>query len=176
MSSTFIVASAIHRTGRGRYNGGTEQGNRKTLYSTKCGRNNHTADRCYAKQHINKQSSSNCQGGFSGFALTATSNGSMDIVIDCGCTKLIPQTNQCSRRFLCWKGAEVRCLLHGITWDLYNLLYGTQRRAHGVREVCFPFYDCNKARNTFNLKRALYVSSFKLYLTSVFLLVYKETQ
>ena len=81
-SSTSIVAPVIHRTGRGRYKGGTGQGNKKTLYCTKCGRNNHTADRCYAKQHENKQNSSNRQDGFSGFALTATSNGSMDNVID----------------------------------------------------------------------------------------------
>ena len=110
MNSTSIATPAIHRIGRGRYNGGTGQGKKKTLYCTKCGRNNHTPDSCYAKQHVNKQNSSNQQGGFSGFALTATSNWSMDIVIDCGCTNHIIQTNQGLRRFLCWKGTEVRCL------------------------------------------------------------------
>ena len=77
-SSTFNAAPAIHRTDRGRYNGGTGQGNKKTLYCTKCGHNNHTANRCYAKQHVNKRNSSNRQGGFTGFALTAPSNGSME--------------------------------------------------------------------------------------------------
>ena len=33
---------------------------------------------CAMKQHVNKQNSSNRQGGFSGFALTATSNGYCD--------------------------------------------------------------------------------------------------
>ena len=61
----------------------------KTLYCTKCGRNNLTDYRCYAKQHVNKQNSSNRQDDFLGFALTATSIGSMDIVIDCGCTNHI---------------------------------------------------------------------------------------
>ena len=51
-SSTSIAAPAIHRTGRGRYNGGTGQGNMQTLYCTKCAHKNHTADRCYAKQHV----------------------------------------------------------------------------------------------------------------------------
>ena len=48
---------------------------------------------------------------------------------------------------------------------------GTQQRVHGVGEVCLPFYDCNKAKYTFNLQRALYVPSFKFHLISVSLLV-----
>ena len=119
MSSTFLVASAIHRNGRGQYNGGTEQGNRKTLYSTKCGRNNHTADRCYAKQHVNKQSSSNCLGGFSGFALTATSNGSMDIVIDCGCTNLIISDKSMFKKFSMLEGDGSAMF---ITWDYMGFI------------------------------------------------------
>ena len=81
-----IAFPAIHRTGLGHYNGGTGQGNKNTVYCTYFERNNHSADRCYAKQHGHKQNSNKHQGGFSGFALTATSNGSMNIVIDCGCT------------------------------------------------------------------------------------------
>ena len=101
MSSTSIAAPPIHRTGRGRYNGLTGQENKKTLYYTKCGRNNHTADKCYAKQHVNKQNSSNRQGSFSGFALAATSNDSMDIVIACGCTNhIIPDKSMFKTLFL----------------------------------------------------------------------------
>ena len=84
--STSNAAPAIQRTDRERYNGGTGQGNKKTLYCTKCGRNNHTTHRCYAKQHVKKQNSSNRQGGFSKFELTAPSNGSME---DFGCTNHI---------------------------------------------------------------------------------------
>ena len=89
MSSMSLATPAIHRIGRVRYNGGTVQGNKKTLFCTKCVHNIHTADRWYAKQHVIKQNLSNRQGGFSGFALTATSNESMDIVIDCRCTNHI---------------------------------------------------------------------------------------
>ena len=126
-SSTSIAALAIQRIGRGRYNGGTGQGNKKTLYCTKCGRNNHTADRCYAKQHVNKQKSSNHQGGFSGFALTATSNGSMDIVIECGCTNhIIPDKAM----------FNTLSMLEGDGSAMFiNYGDGTQQRVHGVGEV-----------------------------------------
>ena len=43
----------------------------------------------------------------------------------------------------------------------------TQQRAHGVGEVCLPFYDRNKAKYTFNLQRILYLPSFKFHLISV---------
>ena len=49
--------------------------------------------------------------------------------------------------------------------------HGTQQRVHGVGEVCLPFYDRNKAKNTFNLQRAMYVPSFIFYLILVSLLV-----
>ena len=47
----------------------------------------------------------------------------------------------------------------------------TQQRVHDVGEVCLPFYDSNQAKYTFNLQRALYVSSFKFHLISVSFLV-----
>ena len=48
---------------------------------------------------------------------------------------------------------------------------GTQQRVHGVGEFCLPFYDRNKAKQTFNLQHALYVPSFKFHLKLVSLLV-----
>ena len=162
-SSTSIAALAIHRNGRGRYNGGTGQGNKKTLYCTKCGRNNHTTDRCYAKQHVSKQNSSNRQGGFSGFALTATSNGSMDIEIDCGCTNhIIPDKSMFKTLSILEGDGSAMFITNGD---------GTQQRVHGVGEVCLPFYDCYKGKYTFNLQLSLYVPSFKFHLISVSLLV-----
>ena len=107
-SSTSIAAPAIHKTGRERHNGGTGQGNKKTLYCTKCGRNNHTADSCYAKEQVNKQNASNRQGGFSGFALTATSNGSLNSVIDCRCTNHIIADKSRFKTLSMLEGTEVR--------------------------------------------------------------------
>ena len=152
-SSTSIAAPAIHRTGRRRYNGGTGHGNKKTFYGT--------ADRCYAKQHVNKPISSNRQDSFSEFALTATSNGSMDTVIDCGCTSHIIPDKSMFKTLLEGDGSAM-FITNGD---------GTQQRVHSVGEVCLPFYDRNKAKYTFNLQRALYVPSFKVHLISVSLLV-----
>ena len=162
-SCTPIAAPAIHRTGRGRYNGGTGQGNIKTLYCTKCGRKNHTADRCYTKQHVNKQNSSNRQGGFSGFTLTATSNGSMEIVIDCGCTKhIIPDKSMFKSLSMLEGDGSAMFVTNGD---------GTQQQVHGVRKVCLPLYDRNKAKYTFSLQRTLYAPSFKFLLISDSILV-----
>ena len=128
-------------------NGGTEQGNKKTLFCTKCGLNNLTADRCYAKQHVNKQNSSNSHGGISGFALTAASTGSMDIVIDCGRTNHITPDKSMFKSLSMLEGdGNAMFITNGD---------GKQKLVHGVGEVCLPFYDRNIAKYTFNLQRKL---------------------
>ena len=89
-----------------------------------CVRFNHTADRCYAKQHESKQNSSNSLGGFSGFALTATSNGLMDIVIDCGCTNpIIPEKSRFKTLSMLEEDGSAIFITKG---------NGTQQRVHGV--------------------------------------------
>ena len=131
----------------------------RTIHCTKFERNNLTADRCYAKQHVNKQNSSNRQGGFSGFALTASLNGSMDIVIDCGCTNhILPGKSMFQTLSLLKRDGSAMFITNGD---------GTQQRVHGVGEVCLSLYDRKKVMYTFNLQRAFYVPSFKYHLIFV---------
>ena len=158
-----VLRPLLHRIGRGRYNGGTGQANQKSVYCTKCGRNNHTADRCYAKQHVNKQNSSNRQGGFSGFALTPISNASMDIVIDCGCTNYILPDKLMFKTLSILEGDRSAMVITNED--------GTQQRVHGVGEICLSTYDRNKAKYTFNLQRALHVPSFKFLFISISFLI-----
>ena len=118
------------------------------MYYTKCGRNNTTADRCYEKQHVNKPNSSNRQERFSGFALTATSNGSMVIVIDCGCRNyIIPDESMFKMLSMLEEYGSAMFITNGD---------GTQQQVHGVGEVCLTFYDRNKAKYTFNLQRNVF--------------------
>ena len=46
-------------------------------------------DKNYANQFLNPQNTRRNKGGFSGLALTATLNGSIDIAIDCRCMDFI---------------------------------------------------------------------------------------
>ena len=92
------------------------------------------------KQHVNKQNSSNRQGGFSGFALTATSNGSMNIVMDCECTNhIIPDKSMFMTLSMLEGDGSLMFITNGD---------GMQQRVHGVGEVCRPFNDHNKAKYT----------------------------
>ena len=132
------------------------------MYYAKCGCNNTTADRCYEKQNLNKQNLSNRQERFSGFAVTATSNGSMIIVIDCGCRSYITPDKSLFKTLS-------RLEEYGSAMFITNG-DGTQQQVHGVGEICLTFYDRNKAKYMFNLQRIVFTElqfSFDISFTSI---------
>ena len=100
-SFTSTPAPATHRTGRKRYKGGAGQRNKKILYCTKCGRNNPTAERCYAQQHVNKQNRATIKAVFLGLHYLQLQMGRSILLYTVDARSTSFQTNQGSRRFLC---------------------------------------------------------------------------